>query len=163
MDYKRATHEFPSLVFPDSEILILGSFPSIKSREAKFFYGHPQNRFWPLLAALAGETPLSDVPSKIDFCRRHKIALYDSIEACSIIGSSDSSIKDVEPADLLSLYHRSQIKLVVCNGKTSLRYFERYNPNFPCEHACAPSTSPANAACSFQRLVEEWGKIIKIV
>lgn len=159
--YSRATHEFPPLVFPDAEVLILGSFPSIKSREAKFFYGHPQNRFWPMLASVFGEPPLTSIEAKTDFCKHHHIALYDSIEECSIIGSSDASIKDVVPADLRKIIEGTSIKLVICNGKASLRYFEQFNPDFPCPHIVLPSTSPANAACSLVTLIDTWGKVLR--
>ena len=93
-------HGFGPFVRPDSRVLILGSFPSVKSREAAFFYGHPQNRFWPLLARLCGEVCPGTREEKIALLTRHGVALYDVIERCSIIGSADSTIRDVEPADL---------------------------------------------------------------
>ena len=158
--YKHADHGFPPLVYPDSEILILGSFPSIKSREMAFFYGHPQNRFWPLLARLMDEPAPTTIAEKTSLCKRHHIALYDSIESCTIIGSSDATIKDVVPADLTNIVKGTNIRLVVCNGKASLRFFEEFQPDFPIPHICLPSTSPANAAFSLDRLEEEW-RIIK--
>lgn len=158
--YKRHNHGFPPLVCPDSKILILGSFPSVKSREAAFFYGHPQNRFWPLLAKLHGEPTPSSIEEKRDFAYRHHYALYDSIESCSIIGSSDATIKDVVPADLESIINGTQIKLIVCNGKASLRYFEEYHSKIAVPHICLPSTSPANAQFSLERLAEEWNVIL---
>lgn len=160
-DYKRAEHGFPPLVFPDSKILILGSFPSVKSREAAFFYGHPQNRFWPLLAKIANEPTPATIAEKTTFCKRHHYALYDSIESCAIIGSSDATIKDVEPADLKSIVQGTQISLVVCNGKASLHYFELYQSELGIPHVCLPSTSPANAQYTLERLAKEWGEFLK--
>ena len=160
-DYKRAEHGFPPLVFPDSKVLILGSFPSVKSREAAFFYGHPQNRFWPLLAKIANESTPVTIEEKTDFCKRHHYALYDSIESCSIIGSSDATIKDVEPSDLQSIIQGTEISLIICNGKASLHYFELYQNHIQVPHICLPSTSPANAAFSLDRLAKEWGEILK--
>lgn len=159
-EYKRCEHGFPPLVYKDSKVLILGSFPSVKSREMAFFYGHPQNRFWPLLAKLHNEdTPLT-IEEKTAFAKRHHYALYDSIESCSIIGSSDSSIKDVEPADLASIIKGTEISLVVCNGKASLFYFEKYQANLGVPHIVLPSTSPANAAFSLDDLGKIWGEAL---
>ena len=159
--YKRCDHEFPPLVRKDSHILILGSFPSVKSREAAFFYGHPQNRFWPLLAALHNEETPKTIEEKTEFAYRHHYALYDSIESCSIIGSSDATIKDVIPADLESVIRGTEISLIVCNGKASLRYFEQYHPSIGIPHICLPSTSPANAQFTLERLKEEWKVILR--
>ena len=158
--YKRCDHGFPPLVYPDSRILILGSFPSIKSREAAFFYGHPQNRFWPLLATLHGEAVPSSVEEKRALAKRHHYALYDSIESCSIIGSSDATIKDVVPADLSSIIQGTEISLIVCNGKASLHYFELYQNHIEIPHICLPSTSPANAQFNLERLIKEWSVIL---
>ena len=158
--YKKCDHEFPPLVRPDSQILILGSFPSVKSREAAFFYGHPQNRFWPLLAAIYGEETPKTIEDKTKFAHAHKIALYDSIESCSIIGSSDATIKDVVPANLEAIIQGTDISLIVCNGKASLHYFELYQSQITIPHICLPSTSPANAQFTLARLVEEW-KVIR--
>ena len=159
MKLKHASHEFPPLYDKDSRILILGSFPSIKSREQKFFYGHPQNRFWPILAAIYGENELSTIEEKRDFALRHHIALYDSIEECYIVGSSDSSIRNVIPADLSPIFHAAKIRCIFTNGKMSARMFEKYqSTDIPM--ICLPSSSPANAAWSLEKLISEW-KIIR--
>lgn len=152
-----ATHGFPPLYDEESRILILGSFPSIASRSAAFFYGHPQNRFWPLLAKIFKEEIPKTKEEKEAFAHRHHLALYDSIESCSIVGSSDASIADVEPADLRPIYKTGKIKRIIFNGHSSERWFYRFQtPPVGVEAVCLPSTSPANAASSMERLEEAW-------
>ncbi len=153
--YKHAGHGFPPLYDEDSRILILGSFPSIKSREQQFFYGHPQNRFWKILAAVYGEPELPSIEEKRAFALRHRIALYDSIEECDIIGSSDSSIRNVIPADLEPIFRTASIVRIFTNGKASARMFEKYQKT-TIPMTCLPSSSPANAAWSLERLIEAW-------
>ncbi len=151
-------HPIPPLYNKSSKILILGSFPSQKSREAMFFYGHPQNRFWRVLSSIL-ETPLpQSVEEKKSMLLDNGIALWDSIASCDIIGSSDSSIKNVVPNDLTPILEESNIKAIFTNGKTSDKYFKKYNPTLSA--ICLPSTSPANASRSIEVLVDEW-KIIK--
>ena len=151
-------HPIPPLYDKSSKILILGSFPSQKSREAMFFYGHPQNRFWRVLSSIL-ETPLpQSIEEKKSMLLDNGIALWDSIASCDIIGSSDSSIKNVVPNDLTPILEESDIKAIFTNGKTSDKYFKKYNPNLSA--ICLPSTSPANASRSIEVLVDEW-KIIK--
>ena len=99
MKEEHLSHPFPPLYDACSEILILGSFPSVKSREQMFYYGHPQNRFWKVLAAELGEPQPQDIEAKKELLHRHHIALWDVIESCSICGSSDSSIRNVIPTD----------------------------------------------------------------
>ena len=123
----RLSHPFPPLYDAESRILILGSFPSVKSREAMFFYGHPQNRFWPLLALLTGEPTPQTVEEKRALALRHHFALWDSIGQCTITGSSDSSIRDVVPNDLRAITEHAPIERIFCNGNTSLKYYRRYN------------------------------------
>ena len=120
-------HPIPPLFDAESRVLILGSFPSIKSREAMFFYGHPQNRFWPLLALLTGEPTPQTVEEKRALALRHHFALWDSIGQCTITGSSDSSIRDVVPNDLRIITEHAPIERIFCNGNTSLKYYRRYN------------------------------------
>ncbi len=159
---QRLTHGFPPFYRPDSRLLILGSFPSVKSRAQAFFYGHPQNRFWPVMARLCGEdTPLT-VPERAAFLERNRIALYDVIEACSIVGSSDSSIRDVEPAELRPILDGSQVgRRIFVNGKTAARLYEKYLlPSLGIEATCLPSSSPANAVFSLDRLTEVWGQAL---
>ena len=150
-------------IFNDkSEILILGSFPSVKSRQEMFFYGHPQNRFWRVLATVFSAEIPNTVEEKTKFLLSHKIALWDVIASCDIIGSSDSSIKNVVPNDLNRILNCADIKQIFVNGKTSERYYNQYIRNsLNIDAVCLPSTSPANAAWSLERLVDAW-KIIKI-
>ncbi|MCR5490726.1 MAG: DNA-deoxyinosine glycosylase [Bacilli bacterium] len=157
MKYELHDHEFPPLYQADSEILILGSFPSIASRAQKFFYGHPQNRFWKLLPAVYGDPVPSMIEEKTEFCHKHKLALYDSIESCEIVGSSDASIKNVVPADLESIISKCKIRKIICNGKKSYDCFLKYQKNprdIPV--VCCPSTSAANAAFSLDALIQQW-------
>ena len=156
---QRVTHGFPPFYRADSRLLILGSFPSVKSRAQAFFYGHPQNRFWPVMARLCGEaTPLT-VPERAAFLERNRIALYDVLEACTIVGSSDSSIRDVEPAELRPILDGSQVgRRIFVNGKTAARLYDKYLlPRLGIEATCLPSSSPANAVFSLDRLCDEWG------
>ena len=150
-------HPIPPVFDTDSRILILGSFPSVKSRESCFFYGHPQNRFWKLLARLRKEDIPSSVEEKKAFLLRNHIAVWDTIHSCSIEGSSDSSIRDVVPTDLGVILRAAKIDAVFCNGQTAYRLYERYQlaqTGLPA--TVLPSTSPANAAYSVERLTESW-------
>jgi len=151
------THPFPALYDRDSRILILGSFPSVKSREQQFFYGHPQNRFWRVMAAvLASEVPQT-VEEKKAMLLEHHVALWDSIASCSIEGSSDASIKNVVPNDLTPIFASASIRQVFCNGKKSWEMYHRYiEPMSGRPAVCLPSTSPANAAWSVERLTQAW-------
>lgn len=155
--YTHVIHPFPPLYDAHSEILILGSLPSVKSREQMFFYGHPQNRFWPLLAALFDEPAPGSVAEKKALALRHHIALWDTIYSCDIIGSGDSSIRSVTPTNLQPIFDAAAIRRVFCNGKTSAMYYRKYQQ--PCLHIPAqalPSTSPANAAWSMEKLLQAW-------
>lgn len=151
-------HPFPPLYGEASHTLILGSFPSVRSREAMFFYGHPQNRFWKVIAALYGETEPRDIPAKRALILDHGLALWDSVASCNINGSSDSSITDVTPADLASVLAGSEIRRIFCNGTRSYEVYCKYQlPVLGIEAVKLPSTSPANAAWSLDRLIEAWG------
>lgn len=153
-------HGFGPFFRSDSRLLILGSFPSVRSREQSFYYGHPQNRFWPLLAHLCEEVTPASIAEKTALLTRCGVALYDVIDRCSIIGSSDSTIRDVEPTDLRPLLEGSQISgRIYANGGTAARLYEAYlYPQLKIHAVRLPSTSPANAAWSFERLFEAWGK-----
>lgn len=150
-------HPFPPLYDAHSRVLILGSFPSVKSREQRFFYGHPQNRFWPVLAAvLESETPGS-IEEKSALLHRHHIALWDSIASCEITGSSDASIRNAVPNDLSPIFAAAEIRQVFCNGKISFALYQKYcAPLSGREALCLPSTSPANAAWTLPRLIEAY-------
>ena len=151
------THPIPPVFDEHSRVLILGSFPSVKSREAQFFYGHPQNRFWRVLSALFGEAAGETPAQKTAFLLRHHIALWDVIAACEIEGSADSSIKHAVPTDLSVILREGQITHVFTNGKTADRLYRRYQlPQTGIEAVCLPSTSPANAQWSVARLCEVW-------
>ena len=153
-------HNIPPLFDENSEILILGSFPSQKSREAEFFYGHSQNRFWLVMSAVLGEDPPQSIEEKRKMLISHKIALWDVIKSCEITGSSDSSIRDVVPNNILGILEKSNIKRIFTNGKTAEKYYKKYIlETTQIKATPLPSTSPANAAYSLERLVDEW-KII---
>ena len=155
------THGFGPYFDSDSEILFLGSFPSVLSREQQFFYGNPRNRFWSVLEAIFDDKAPSDVEGRKMFCKRHKIALYDAIEECDIIGSRDDSIENIVPADIRSIVSASKIKKILLNGNAAKRYFLTFQDNFDLiDLYFLPSTSPANAAWSLERLIESWKKAL---
>lgn len=157
---KKIEHPFPSLYDKDSRILILGSFPSVKSREQEFFYGHPQNRFWKTIAGVLSEAVPETIEEKKEFLHRNHIALWDVIHSCDIIGSSDSSIRNVVPNDLTEIFEAADIQAIYCNGAKSYQYYEKYQEKMTGRKAIKlPSTSPANAAFSVDKLKEQW-KII---
>ena len=160
METSRIIHPIPPLFDENSEKLILGSFPSVKSREAMFFYGHPQNRFWKLLPLIFDEKIPVTIEEKSALILRHNLALWDSIQSCVITGSSDSSVKDVVPNDLFLIINNSKVDRVFCNGALSHKMYTKYiYPQTKIEAVKLPSTSPANAAFSMDRLYEQW-KII---
>ena len=154
-------HPFPPLYDENSQILILGSFPSVKSREAMFFYGHPQNRFWKVASRIFGAPVPETIDEKKKFLLSNKIALWDVIASCEIKGSSDSSIKNAVPNDLSEILKKADIKHIFVNGKTAEKYYNKYTKDTVGKAAvCLPSTSPANAAWTVERLVKAW-EIIK--
>ena len=154
-------HPFPPLYDENSQILILGSFPSVKSREAMFFYGHPQNRFWKVASRIFGAPVPETIDEKKKFLLSNKIALWDVIASCEIKGSSDSSIKNAVPNDLSEIFKKADIKHIFVNGKTAEKYYNKYTKDPVGKAAvCLPSTSPANAAWTVERLVKAW-EIIK--
>ena len=161
LNTKPVLHEIAPVYDENSKILILGSFPSVKSRESGFFYGHPQNRFWKVLAGIL-EVP---VPVTIDEKKKmlleHHIAVWDVIASCRITGSSDSSIKDVVPNDLGKIVSAARIERICANGATAWKLYEKYvKKSTGMEAVKLPSTRPANAAWSLERLVENWKKYI---
>ena len=150
-------HPIPPLYDAASEILILGSFPSVKSRETAFFYGHPQNRFWRVTASVLGAPVPQTVPEKRAFLLSHHIALWDVIASCEITGSSDSSIRNVTPNDLSVILSTAHIRQIFVNGGTAAKYYDRFQlPRTGLEAIRLPSTSPANAAWSIERLCAAW-------
>ncbi len=144
-----------------STILILGSFPSVKSREQMFFYGHPQNRFWRVISKAFDKLEPTTISEKKELLNYCNIALWDVIASCEITGSADSTIKNVVANDLSIILSSAKIKKIIVNGKTAEKYFIKYiEPKINRKAICLPSTSPANATYSMSRLVEEWKTIL---
>ena len=155
-------HPFPPLYNEYSRILILGSFPSVKSREQRFFYGHPQNRFWKVTAGVLGCEVPRDIPEKREMLLGHGVALWDSIARCEIEGSSDASITAVVPNDLSPIFDAADIRQVFCNGKKSWEMYRKHlEPLTGRAAVCLPSTSPANAAWSVERLTAFWAERLR--
>ncbi|MCR5301382.1 MAG: DNA-deoxyinosine glycosylase [Lachnospiraceae bacterium] len=155
-------HPIPPLYDKNSEILILGSFPSVRSREEGFFYGHPQNRFWKVMAAVFDSKVPRNTDEKKSFLLYNHIALWDVIGSCEIEGSSDSSIKNVSVNDLSIILEQADIKGIFVNGKTAYKYYVKYTePAIGRAAVCLPSTSPANAAWSLDSLIQSWRAEIK--
>lgn len=155
---ERQSHLFAPVFNDQSRVLILGTFPSVKSRESGFYYGHPQNRFWKVMANLTGEPVPQTIEEKKLLLLSHGIAIWDVIASCDIAGSSDSSIRNVVPADLKQVLDHCRIEEIFANGATAARLYERYQrPITGMGITTLPSTSPANAAWSLVRLCETWG------
>ena len=158
------THPIPPVCSTDPacppRILILGSFPSVKSRETAFFYGHPQNRFWRVVADVLDEPTPATVSEKIALLTSHGIALWDVVTACEITGSADSSIRSVTPTDLTPILQGGTVRAVFTNGATATRLYQKHQqpitgiPPIP-----LPSTSPANASCTLSDLIIAWSAI----
>ena len=158
---ERLTHPIPPLYDADSRVLILGSFPSVKSREQAFFYAHPQNRFWRLLSGLLGEPCPVRVEEKRTLLHASHIALWDVIASCEITGSSDSSIRSAVPNDLRPILETADIQAIFCNGATAYTLYCKYIKNVIGRNAIRlPSTSPANAAFSMEKLAESWKNVL---
>lgn len=160
MALRHVVHPFEPIIDERSRVLILGSVPSVASVERDFYYMHPQNRFWKLMSALLGEDLChADKAEKISVLRQNRIALYDSVEECEILSSSDSKIKVIRPADIPSLLSKAEISRIFCNGNASYGYLVRFYPDLANMARKLPSTSPANAAFSLARLIDEWSVI----
>ncbi len=156
----RVVHPIAPVFDENSRILILGSFPSVKSREMMFFYGHPRNRFWKVTAAVFGRKIPSTVEEKRAFLLDNRIAVWDVIGECEITGSSDASIRNVKANDLSQILNRTKIKQIYVNGKTAEKMFRKYmEKHIGRECIVLPSTSPANAAWSLDRLIDAWSII----
>lgn len=153
----RLVHPFPPLYDGNSRVLILGSFPSVKSRETMFFYGHPQNRFWRVVSAALGCECPQTVEEKKRMLHTHHIALWDTIASCEISGSSDSSIREAVPNDLMPILQTAPVRQIFCNGTAAYQLYCRYQQKLTGREAIRlPSTSPANAAWSADRLIQAW-------
>lgn len=159
-EYQQLTHTFEPVFNKGSKVLILGSFPSVKSRENHFYYGHPQNRFWKVLAHILETSVPQTVEEKRCFLLEHHIAVWDVIESCRIIGSSDTSIKDVAVNDFSRILKNSQVETIYVNGGKAYELYHKYAEQKTGIQAIKlPSTSPANAAWSLERLCEQWIQI----
>ena len=162
MELTHVTHTFDPVYDGNARLLILGSFPSVKSREAQFYYGHPQNRFWKVLSGVCGDEVPATTREKREFLLRHHIALWDVIASCDIAGSSDSSIRNVVANDMQVILGKAQIRTIFTNGDTAYRLFLKYckKEGQPAVYRL-PSTSPANAAWSVERLTQAWGEAFR--
>lgn len=159
LGYQHLEHGFPACYDEQSEILILGSFPSVKSREISFYYGHPQNRFWSVLSEVFGENIGKSIDDKRIFLHHRHIALYDVIDQCDILGSSDASIKNPVITDIFSILKATKIKKILLNGKKAGTLFTKYQKTIiesGIPFSVLPSTSPANAAMRLDDLVRIW-------
>lgn len=156
-------HPIAPVFNEDSDILILGSFPSVKSREAGFFYGHPQNRFWRVLSALYGESVPASTEEKKALLLRNHVALWDVIQSCDIEGSDDTSIRNVVPNDLSAILSAARIERVFTNGGTADRLYRRFcREQTGLSAVRLPSTSPANARMGLDALAEAWRIILNV-
>ncbi len=153
-------HPIEPVYDKNSKVLILGSFPSVKSRETAFFYGHPQNRFWKIIAGLYNNPIPENIEEKKQLLLKSKIAVWDVIHSCDIVGSSDSTIKNVVANNILPILSESEITKIYTNGKTAYNLYNKYiEPKTQIKAVCLPSTSPANAAWNLERLLEAWKQI----
>lgn len=153
-------HTFEPVFDRRSRILILGTFPSVKSRENNFYYGHPQNRFWRVMAAVLSCPLPVTVQEKKEMLLEHRIALWDVVQSCEIEGSSDSSIRNVVPNRLETVTQSASIERIYANGNTAGKLYTRYcRDSLNTDITILPSTSPANAAFGLQRLIAAWRSV----
>lgn len=160
MQYESHAHPFAPVWDENCRVLILGSFPSVKSRENAFYYGHPQNRFWKVLAQVFEENVPVTIEEKKTLLLQHHIALWDVIAHCDIMGSGDSSIKNAATNNLQEIFEKADIQCVLLNGQTAGKLYQKYQKTEGIPFAILPSTSPANAAWSLQKLTDAWGNAI---
>lgn len=157
METKRITHAFSPVFDEESKVLILGTMPSPKSRENGFYYSHPRNRFWPVMAKVFGKEVPKTPEEKADFCLQNKIALWDVLSECDIAGASDASIKNAVPNDMSIIFEKAKIKAVFATGSTAAKLYKKHiEPKTGVSATALPSTSPANAKVSFDELFEEY-------
>lgn len=157
MEQQHQIHTISPVYNEHSRILILGSFPSVKSREAGFFYGHPQNRFWKVLANVFQAEVPGTIEEKKAFLLEHRIAVWDVIGQCEITGSSDRSIRNVVPNPISKILETTKIEQIFVNGKKAEQLYQRYiYPQTKRNAICLPSTSPANASWNLEKLTEAW-------
>lgn len=156
----QVVHPFEPVADKNSRILILGSFPSVKSRETQFYYGHKQNRFWKVMAQILQCAVPQTVEEKRTMLLTHGIAVWDILKSCDIEGSSDASIRKPVPNDIAGLIVGTNIKAVFFNGKKAYSVYQKYSMALTVPTMVLPSTSPANAAYSLERLCGIWEKEI---
>lgn len=180
MDF--VTHEFQPVFDENSRVLILGTFPSVKSREENFYYGHRQNRFWKVIAGLTGWEVPQTIEEKKRMLLANGIAVWDVIASCEIQGSSDSSIRNVTANDIAGLLKKSRelagaaseqeagpedgriagITRIYANGDKAFQLYRKYcQESAGMEAIKLPSTSPANAAWSLEKLVAAWDDVMR--
>ena len=158
---QKVSHTFAPIVTPNSKILILGTFPSVASRAEQFYYGHPQNRFYKVISALTCKPYPQNIDEKIALLNESGIALWDVIESCLIENSSDASIKDAKANDIETLLHQAPIERIFANGAKAYQLYMKLSfPHTKYPITALPSTSPANAACSLECLIEKWRIIL---
>mgnify|MGYP000960984592 CR=1 FL=1 len=158
MEYTHVTHTFGPVYDDASRILILGSFPSVKSRENQFYYGHPQNRFWKVMGALFDEPEPLGIEGRTAFLYAHGIALWDVLSSCAIVGASDASIVDPVANDLSRIAEAAPLEAVFTTGSKATALYRRFGaPQLPgLAHTGLPSTSPANARMRLDDLVKAY-------
>lgn len=156
-----ANHTLPPIYNNQSKILILGSFPSVVSRKENFYYMHPRNRFWPVIAKLCNEPLPQTVPARQELLLKNQIALWDVVQSCQLIGSSDQSIQKAQPNDLCVILESAPIKAIFTNGKKAYALYQQLIfPTVQLHAIVLPSTSPTNAAYSVERLLEQWSLLL---
>ena len=154
-------HGFAPVYDSSTRVLLLGTMPSPKSREMGFYYGHPRNRFWPTMARVFGESPGETPAQRTAFLLRHGIGLWDVLASCEIEGAADSTIRNPVVNDFVPIFQLAQVEQVYTTGSTAWRLYQRYSPSAAAHPAlCLPSTSPANARCSLERLVDVYGVLL---
>ncbi len=155
------THEFPALYDRESRALLLGSIPSPKSREMAFYYGHPQNRFWKVMAAVLGEEIPETIAQKKAMLKKHHVALWDVLDSCTIVGASDTSIEDPVVNNIGELVNKSKVSRIFCTGATAYNLYQKFcAKEVGIDAVKLPSTSPANCAVSLEKLVEAYKKVL---
>ena len=160
-EYLHVVHPFGPLYNEDSKVLILGSIPSPASREVGFYYGHPRNRFWRVLAGVFGEPAPCGISEKKQFLLRNHIALWDVLASCEITGSADASIKNAEPNQIDTILRQAKIERIFVNGKTAQKYYLKYLYHVTgVDAVCLPSTSPANARMREEELIKIWNDLL---
>lgn len=157
---EKVYHTLLPLYDAHSRVLVLGTMPSPKSREAGFYYAHPQNRFWRVLAAVLDEPFPETTEARREVCLRHGIALWDVLRTCEIEGASDAAIRDPEPNDIAWLLGQTDIRAIFATGAKAAELYQKLIfPRTGVPVRRLPSTSPANAAFTLPRLTEAYRAI----